>query len=79
MFTHAQDIRNAFWCSWREQHLVIELDRTGLRITTGKPKRFRGKSQNDLPATVRTEFVDFVDALARDGGISEKVAASVTL
>jgi hypothetical protein len=35
--------------------------------------------QNDLPTDIRCEFVDFVDMLARDGQISESLAARVTL
>ena len=35
--------------------------------------------QNDYSATVRCEWVDFVDMLVRDGHISEKLAQRVTL
>lgn len=45
----------------------------------GKPGKFRGKRQNDLPADVRQAFVQHVDDLARDGDISEALAARVTL
>jgi hypothetical protein len=31
----------------------------------------RGKAQNDYNATIRSEWVEFVDMLARDGHISE--------
>jgi hypothetical protein len=39
----------------------------------------RGLSQNACPVDVRCQFVDFVDYLARDGQISEALAAKVTL
>lgn len=39
----------------------------------------RGQRQNEYCATVRSEFVDFVDMLARDGFISESLAQRVTL
>lgn len=41
--------------------------------------RVPGQTQNDYPANVRATFVDFVDALARDGVISERLAERVTL
>ena len=37
------------------------------------------KRQNQYSATVRSEWVHFVDMLARDGHISEELAARVTL
>ena len=37
------------------------------------------KRQNHHCATVRCTFVDYVDSLARDGVISEKLAQRVTL
>ena len=36
-------------------------------------------SQNDYPTDIRCAFVDLVDALARDGQISESLASRVTL
>ena len=60
----SRDVRSAFW-----RDFAFE----------GKPRVFRGKSQNELPADVRAAFVDYVDGLARDGTISERLAASVTL
>ena len=38
-----------------------------------------GKRQNQYTATVRSEWVEFVDMLARDGHISEQLAKRVTL
>lgn len=58
------EVREAFW-----QTFCVD----------GKPKEFRGKSQNELPADVRCAFVDFVDSLARDGTITENLASRVTL
>ena len=44
-----------------------------------KPSGFIGKPQNQLPCEIRTAFVDFVDALQKDGRISEALAGRVTL
>lgn len=59
-----REIRDAFWLTFNVE---------------GKPRRFYGKTQNELPADVRAAFVDFVDYLAREGTISESLAARVTL
>lgn len=40
--------------------------------------KYRNKRQNDWPADLRVEFVDFVDFLARQGDISESLAQRVT-
>ena len=37
------------------------------------------KRQNDYPATIRSEWVDFVDMLNKNGHISDKLANRVTL
>ncbi len=37
------------------------------------------KRQNDYPTDIRVAWVDYVDAMQRDGNISEKLAARVTL
>ena len=37
------------------------------------------KTQNDYNATIRCAFVAYVDLLAKDGIISEKLASRVTL
>lgn len=39
----------------------------------------RGWKQNDYNATIRSEWCEFVDMLARDGHISEALAQRVTL
>ena len=62
--TTQREIRDAFWLTF---------------FVEGKPRKFYGKSQNDLPADVRAAFVDFVDYLQREGTISESLAAKVTL
>ena len=62
-YTTQAQVRNAFWQS----------------MFDGKPREYAGKTQNELPADVRTAFVNFVDALARDGFISEALASRVTL
>lgn len=59
-----REIRDAFWLTFNVE---------------GKPRRFYGKSQNELPADVRMAFCDFVEYLAREGTISESLAARVTL
>lgn len=38
-----------------------------------------GRRQNDYGATIRSEWVEFVDVLARNGHISEALASRVTL
>ena len=58
------DIRNAFW---------------NVFCVEGKPREFWGRSHNQLPCDVRCAFVDFVDAMQRDGEISESLAKRVTL
>lgn len=44
-----------------------------------KPREYRGKRQNDLPADVRTAFCEYVDYLQKGGTISERLAERVTL
>ena len=63
-YTTQQQVRDAFW---------------NVYCIDGKPREYRGKLQNDLPADLRIAFVDFVDHLARDGAISEALAQRVTL
>ena len=63
-YTNGTQIRDAFW---------------NISCVEGKPREFRGKSHNQLPADVRCAFVDFVDHLARNGDISESLAQRVTL
>lgn len=38
-----------------------------------------GKRQNDYSTTIRSEFVEFVDVLQKNGHISEALAQRVTL
>lgn len=45
----------------------------------GKPQKYRGLTQNQLPADLRAEFVAYVDHLAREGAITERLASRVTL
>lgn len=40
---------------------------------------WRPRSQNEYGPACRTAFVEFVDALAREGRITEQVASNVTL
>jgi hypothetical protein len=62
-YTTQKQIRAAFWQG--NEHFRSEF----------RP----GKTQNEFNATIRSEFVEFVDMLARDGQISEALAARVTL
>jgi len=64
MTTQTQ-VRDAFWLE------VMGND--------GKPRRFRGKGHNELPADVRVKFCDFVDSLQKSGRISDRLAERVTL
>lgn len=63
-FTTESQVRAAFW-----------------RFSTGnkKPYAYRGYLQNELPASIRTAWIDFVDALQKSKKISEKLASRVTL
>jgi hypothetical protein len=46
----------------------------------GMPQGFRrGWKQNQYNATIRSEWVVFVDMMARDGHISESTAQNATL
>ena len=64
MMTTQADVRDAFWLTF---------------CVEGKPREYRGKRQNDLPADLRMAFCDYVDGLQRDGTISEALASRVTL
>jgi hypothetical protein len=63
-YTTQREVRDAFW---------------NVFCVEGKPREFWGKSQNELPADVRVAFVEFVDALEKNGDISEALAQRVTL
>jgi hypothetical protein len=66
MTTQTQ-IRASFW----EAHPDLDAQ--------ARARRTRSKGQNAQNATTRTAFVDYVDSLARDGTITEKLAHNVTL
>ena len=63
MMTTQAQVRAAFWQG--NEHLRAAFN--------------RNKRQNEYSATIRSEWVEFVDMLAREGEISEALAASVTL
>jgi len=65
--TNQKQIRAAFW----NAHPDFEFQAREAGIFS--------KPQNYHCATVRCAFVDFVDSLARNGEISEKLAYRVTL
>lgn len=62
-YTTQQQVRAAFWRG--NEHL--------------RSQYRSGKRQNDYNATIRVEFVDFVDMLEKNGHISESLAQRVTL
>jgi len=60
-------VRENFWEFLRE-------------INPGLAAKFRrNKRQNDYPADIRVNFVDYVDNLRRNGEITEALATRVTL
>ena len=65
--TTQQQVRTAFW----EAHPSFDHQARAAGI--------RSARQNEHCATVRCTFVDFVDALCRDGHISEALAQRVSL
>ena len=67
MMTNQKQIRAAFW----EAHPDFEFQAREAGIFS--------KPQNYHCATVRCAFVEFVDSLARNGEISEKLAFRSTL
>lgn len=62
-YTTEGQVRRAFWQG--NEHLHTQYK--------------RGKRQDDYNATIRSEWVEFVDMLARNGHISESLAERVTL
>lgn len=62
-FKTEAQVRAAFWQG--SEHL--------------RARYHRGMRQNEYDATIRSEFVEFVDMLARAGHISESLASRVTL
>ena len=63
MITNQKDLRDAFWAE-NEQWADARRSR---------------KTHNDYNCTIRCAFVEFVDSMARDGQISEKLAFRATL
>jgi hypothetical protein len=57
------EVRKSFW----------------LTFTEFKSEYRTKKRQNSYNATIRSAFVDYVDSLAKDGAISEKLSNRVTL
>ena len=64
LFRSAESLKKSFWFTY---------------FVNGRPKEYRGKTQNELPCDLRVAFVDYVDRAHRNGLISDKVAESVTL
>jgi len=67
MMTTQKQVRAAFWEAYPD--FDFQAREAGIR----------SKGQNAQCATVRCTFVDYVDMLARNGQISEALAARVTL
>ena len=67
MYTTQKQIRKAFWNYLKEVDPKLYAE--------GK----RSKPQNEQVTDVRCSFVWFIDGLARDGQITEKMAQKVTL
>ncbi len=69
-YTTQKQIRAAFWAAFPK------LPR---RMVKAGPGLYRHATQNEYPTDTRCAFVDFVDALARNGDISEPLAQRATL
>lgn len=67
MITTQKELREAFWNAYPSFDHQARM--AGIR----------SKSQNHHCATVRSEWVEFVDAMARDGQISDALAQRATL
>lgn len=67
MYTTQKQVRAAFWAD--HPHFDEQARAAGIR----------SKRQDEHCATVRCAFVDFVDALERDGQITDALAQRVTL
>jgi hypothetical protein len=61
--TNQEQVRKSFWVSFPEH----------------KPEYRAKKRQNDYRCDIRCDFVNYVDALCKNGEISEKLAYRVTL
>ena len=70
MYTNQKQIRAAFWESFPD------LPRRRYRYS---PNRSDKNAPLVYPIDTRCAFVDFLDSLARDGQISEALAARATL
>lgn len=66
IYTTQEQVRAAFWVAFPE-------------LTQRIGPRGRILPQNQQPADTRMAFVDFVDALHRDGMIGDELAQRVTL
>jgi hypothetical protein len=66
-YTNQKQVRAAFW----EQFPEFEIE--------ARDRGTLSKRQNEQTVDTRCAFVDFVDALARNGDISEALANRVTL
>lgn len=67
MITTQKELRKAFWAD--HPHYEEQARAAGIL----------SRRQNEHCATVRCAFVDYVNAMAKDGQISEKLAFRATL
>jgi hypothetical protein len=67
MLTTQAQVRAAFWDAFPELEAIARRRRTF------------SKGQNAQITDTRVAFCDYIDSLARDGQITEKLAARVTL
>lgn len=65
------EVREAFW-----QASLADANETFIRA---HERWLGGATQNQLPTDVRCAWVDFVDALCKDGQITADLADEVTL
>lgn len=72
MYTTQRQVRRAFWQAWREGQFQ------GVDITPRKITNYSGNGKMYNTDT-RCTFVDFVDALSKNGELSEGLAERVTL
>lgn len=72
MYTTQRQVRRAFWQAWRDGQFQ------GVDITPRKITNYSGNGKMYNTDT-RCTFVDFVDALSKNGELSEGLAERVTL
>ncbi|CAB4158811.1 hypothetical protein UFOVP703_33 [uncultured Caudovirales phage] len=80
--TRMVELRREFWRDMREARAGFMPKRvrdTTKTRTGGRQQPTRPATQNEYPADVRMAFVDWVDAQARAGAITDSLADRATL